>query len=146
MSIKFIGYRLCVFASGSLITDKWNCLMLTIVSCLHFVQNSGKFSRTVSSRIFNLVFFRIGGIISILPYSCPAPFPSAFIFSFVFRIPAFTCCQGVSFRAVVVFAARVTIPVSNTLCPFAGAVCIFHILFPQSAGLISSFSIPGVCQ
>ncbi len=57
MSKILIGYRLCVFASGSLITDILNCLMLIIVSCLHFGQNSGKFFNSVSSRIFSLVLF-----------------------------------------------------------------------------------------
>lgn len=44
------GYRLCVFASGSVITDVLNCLTLIIISCLHFGQYKGKFSRTVLSR------------------------------------------------------------------------------------------------
>ncbi len=55
MSGLLIGYRLCVLASGSLITDIFNCCMLISVSCLHFGQNKGKCSSTVSSRIFNLV-------------------------------------------------------------------------------------------
>ena len=42
-------YRLCVLASGSLITDVFNCRILISVSCLHFGQNSGKFNNTVSS-------------------------------------------------------------------------------------------------
>lgn len=57
MSIILIGYRLCVFASGSLITDILNCLILIISSCLHFGQNNGKFISSVSLRIFNLVSF-----------------------------------------------------------------------------------------
>ena len=48
-------YRLCVCASGSLITDIFSCFTLIKVSCLHFGQNSGKFFSSVSSRIFNLV-------------------------------------------------------------------------------------------
>ena len=43
-------YRLCVFASGSLIIDVFSCRTAIRVSCLHFGQNSGKFSSTVSSR------------------------------------------------------------------------------------------------
>ena len=45
-------YRLCVYASGSLITDVFNFFTLISVSCLHFGQNRGKFSSIVSSRIF----------------------------------------------------------------------------------------------
>ena len=52
---KSACYRLCVFASGSLITDIFNCFTLISVSCLHFGQNSGKFSSTVSLRIFTRV-------------------------------------------------------------------------------------------
>ena len=48
-------YRLCVLASGSLITDIFNCFTLIIVSCLHLGQNSGEFSSTVSSRILTHV-------------------------------------------------------------------------------------------
>ena len=48
-------YRLCVLASGSWIIDRFSCLTAIKVSCLHFGQYSGKFSRTVSSRIFNRV-------------------------------------------------------------------------------------------
>ena len=50
-----IGYRLCVLASGSLITDIFISFTLIKVSCLHLGQNSGKFSSTVSYLIFNLV-------------------------------------------------------------------------------------------
>ena len=46
------GYRLCVYASGSLITDVCSSLTLISVSCLHLGQNKGKFSSTVSGRIF----------------------------------------------------------------------------------------------
>ena len=45
-------YRLCVCASGSWITDILMCFTLISVSCLHFGQNNGKFSSTVSSRNF----------------------------------------------------------------------------------------------
>ena len=48
-------YRLCVCASGSLITDIFRCFTLISVSCLHFGQNSGNRSSTVSSRTFNRV-------------------------------------------------------------------------------------------
>ena len=44
-------HRLCVYASGSLMTVILFCCAATSVSCLHFEQYSGKFSRTVSSRI-----------------------------------------------------------------------------------------------
>ena len=49
-------YRLCVFrlrasASGSLIIDIFSFSTFTIVSCLHFGQNSGKCISTVSARI-----------------------------------------------------------------------------------------------
>lgn len=49
------GYRLCVFASGSLITDIFICWILISVSCLHFGQNRGKCSSIVSSRILRRV-------------------------------------------------------------------------------------------
>ena len=48
-------YRLCVLASGSCMMDRFSCLTAIKVSCLHLGQYSGKFSRTVSSRIFNRV-------------------------------------------------------------------------------------------
>lgn len=44
------GYRLCVSASGSLITSVFISFTLISVSCLHFGQNNEKFSSTVSSR------------------------------------------------------------------------------------------------
>lgn len=54
-SLNSIGYRLCVLASGSWMMDRFSCLTAIKVSCLHLGQYSGKFSRTVSSRIFNRV-------------------------------------------------------------------------------------------
>lgn len=51
------GYRLCVLASGSLITDIFSCRTLINISCLHFGQNRGKFSRIVSPRILIRVLF-----------------------------------------------------------------------------------------
>ena len=48
-------YRLCVLASGSWMMDRFSCLIAIKVSCLHLGQYSGKFSRTVSWRIFNRV-------------------------------------------------------------------------------------------
>ena len=48
-------YRLCVFASGSLMTEIFSCTTLIKICCLHFGQYSGKFSSIVSSRICNLV-------------------------------------------------------------------------------------------
>ena len=50
-------HRLCVFASGSFITDIFICWTFIRVSCLHFGQYKGKFSSIVSSRNFNLVLF-----------------------------------------------------------------------------------------
>ena len=44
-------YRLCVCASGSLITVIFKSFTLTRVSCLHLGQNKGKFFNSVSSRI-----------------------------------------------------------------------------------------------
>ena len=49
--IHLVHYRLCVCASGSLITDIFSCRAEINVSCLHLGQYNGKFSRTVSSRI-----------------------------------------------------------------------------------------------
>ena len=50
-------YRLCVCASGSLITDIFSWRTAISVSCLHFGQYSGKFSSIVSSRSFIRVLF-----------------------------------------------------------------------------------------
>lgn len=70
----FTGYRLCVLASGSLITNIFNCLTLIRVSCLHFGQNRGKFSSIVSSRIFNRVLLpQTGHIIHLIPAIVYAP-------------------------------------------------------------------------
>ena len=58
------GYRLCVYASGSLITDIFSSLTHISVSCLHFGQNSGKFLSTVSIRIFvRVLLLQIGQLI-----------------------------------------------------------------------------------
>ena len=54
-NLCFADYRLCVCASGSLITVIFNLWTLIRFSCLHFGQYKGKFLSTVSSRIFNLV-------------------------------------------------------------------------------------------
>ncbi len=48
-------YRLCVCASGSLITDIIIRCRLIRFSFLHFGQNNGKFSSNVSFRIFTRV-------------------------------------------------------------------------------------------
>ena len=53
-NLCFADYRLCVCASGSLITVIFNLWTLIRFSCLHFGQYKGKFLSTVSSRIFNL--------------------------------------------------------------------------------------------
>ncbi len=50
-----VCYRLCVCASGSLITDIFNCRTLIRASCLHLGQYNGKFIRMVSSRSRSLV-------------------------------------------------------------------------------------------
>ena len=50
-SSKSACYRLCVCASGSLITEILNCVTLIKISCLHLGQNSGKFRSSVSDRI-----------------------------------------------------------------------------------------------
>ena len=96
---KAAGYRLCVYASGSLITDIFSSLTHISVSCLHFGQNSGKFLSTVSMRIFvRVLLLQIGQLIHsiiiqqvhcsrngwqehLCPYSsfgtnCPKLFPS----------------------------------------------------------------------
>ena len=52
---RLTGYRLCVYASGSVITVVLNCFTLIIISRLHFGQYSGKFSSTVLSQILILV-------------------------------------------------------------------------------------------
>ena len=49
---KSACYRLCVCASGSLIIDKFSSRTLISVSFLHFGQNRGKFSRSVSALNF----------------------------------------------------------------------------------------------
>ena len=61
--LRAAGYRLCVYASGSLITDVFNSFTLISVSCLHLGQNSGKFFSTVSGRIFvRVLLLQIGHI------------------------------------------------------------------------------------
>ena len=57
MCLLATGYRLCVYASGSLITVILNCVILIRVTCLHFGQNRGKFFNSVSSLICTLVLF-----------------------------------------------------------------------------------------
>ena len=52
-----MGYRLCVCASGSVITDILNCFTLTKFSFLHFGQNNGNFISSVSYRILIRVLF-----------------------------------------------------------------------------------------
>ena len=43
-----MGYRLCVFASSSVITEILSCITLIRLSFLHFGQNKGKFLSSVS--------------------------------------------------------------------------------------------------
>ena len=45
-------HRLCVYASGSVITVTFNCWTLIICSRLHFGQKSGNLYNSVSSLIF----------------------------------------------------------------------------------------------
>ena len=47
---RLAGYRLCVYASGSVITVIFRVSALIKVSLLHLGQNSGKFISTVSLR------------------------------------------------------------------------------------------------
>jgi len=69
------GYRLCVLASGSLITDIFNCFTLIIVSCLHLGQNSGKFSSTVSTPILTRVLLpQTGHNIHWYLHTLPTPY------------------------------------------------------------------------
>ena len=49
-AIRLAGYRLCVYASGSVITVILSFSALISVSLLHLGQNSGKFISTVSLR------------------------------------------------------------------------------------------------
>ena len=46
---SLVCYRLCVYASGSLITDRLNCFTLIKFSCLHFGQNNGKLISSVGA-------------------------------------------------------------------------------------------------
>ena len=92
-----LDYRLCVFASGSLIIDIFNFRIVIIVSCLHFGQNSGKFSSNVSSRILRWVLLSQTGhnihfssIIVHHPLSC-----SFFIFAFSFIIDCFDFIEDI---------------------------------------------------
>lgn len=60
-STRLAGYRLCVYASGSVITDVLNCFTLITVSCLHLGQYRGKFSSTVSGRtLIRVLLLQIG--------------------------------------------------------------------------------------
>ena len=59
--ILICGYRLCVCASGSLITVVFRCFTLIKVFCLHFGQNRGKFWSSVSSRnLIRVLFLQTG--------------------------------------------------------------------------------------
>ena len=49
------GYRLCVYASGSLITVVFNFVTLISVICLHLGQNKGNLFNSVSALICTLV-------------------------------------------------------------------------------------------
>ena len=75
-------YRLCVLASGSWMMDRFSCLTAIKVSCLHFGQYSGKFSRTVSSRIFNRVLLpqKRHNTRSIFPIVMPRVFNAAALY------------------------------------------------------------------
>jgi len=56
-----LSARLCVFASGSLITVICNEFTLIKVSCLYLGQYNGKFFNTVSLRILlRVLFLQIG--------------------------------------------------------------------------------------
>ena len=55
MSLFSHSYRLCVLASGSLITVIFSFCKFTKICCLHFGQNRGKFLRIVSFRTMILV-------------------------------------------------------------------------------------------
>jgi branched-subunit amino acid transport protein len=69
------GYRLCILASGSLITNIFSCFTLIIVSCLHLGQNSGKFSSTVSTPILTRVLLpQIGHNIHSYLHTLPSPY------------------------------------------------------------------------
>ena len=88
---KSKGYRLCVLASGSLIIDIFICRTLINVSCLHLGQYRGKFSSTVSRRIFNLVLLPQTGH-NIHSLSCITSHPSyssscpvSYYFSYLLR-------------------------------------------------------------
>ena len=72
-------YRLCVCASGSLIIDILNCLILIKVSCLHLGQNKGKFLSIVSPRIRNLVLFLHIGQFTHSIFSISSPYPNYFL-------------------------------------------------------------------
>lgn len=73
--ISLTCYRLCVLASGSLITDIFSCFTLIIVSCLHLGQNRGKFSSTVSELILIRVLFpQTGHNIHSYLHTLPSPY------------------------------------------------------------------------
>ena len=57
ITVFFTCYRLCVFASGSLIIKVLNCWTFTNVSFLHFGQNNRKFVIVVSCRSLIRVLF-----------------------------------------------------------------------------------------
>jgi hypothetical protein len=73
--ISLTCYRLCVLASGSLITDILSCFTLIMVSCLHLGQNSGKFSSTVSTPILTFVLLpQTGHNIHSYLHTRPSPY------------------------------------------------------------------------
>lgn len=58
---KVLNYRLCGCAAGSAIGVIFSFVTLIMVSCLHFGQNSGKFSNFVSSLILSRVLLPQAG-------------------------------------------------------------------------------------
>ena len=99
ISFKPVCYRLCVFASGSMITDIFICCTLIRVSCLHFGQYRGKFFSSVSFRIFNLVLlWHMGHIIHSL-FILNAPIPANHLQLYHMRIN-FACVHQFFWRSL----------------------------------------------
>ena len=85
-------YRLCVYASGSWITDIFSSLTLIKLSCLHLWQNKGKFFSSVSLRTLFLVLFpQIGHLIHSVGSNISTDIELASALSFII-IHFFTPC------------------------------------------------------
>ncbi len=79
-SNKLIGYRLCVLASGSLITDIFSFRIFISVSCLHFGQTGEISLKRYLCEFLSEPYSRISGIKSSFPAALPLLFSVVYHF------------------------------------------------------------------